>query len=706
MLSTFLRTLSTLIFLCALAGCGGGGGGGGDDDASGTETAVTPTGPGGGTAIPTYSQVSGKAVKGVIGKATISAYTLNPDGSRGALLGVTQSTDDGSYTLDILAQTTPVWVELTGNSSAFMVCDSLEGCGESSGESTGDEQDSNSNGQIDFGEKMSLSSGFMLRALLPDATEGQVSATISPLTHLAAVLTEMFPQGIDGLSIAMANSQVANLFALDTDILATQVPDVTNTTGMQTASAQERKYALILGAFAALSEDGDFTALLQQTATTFANLEGQLPARASEDGEISLQDWAEKAMALAAHFEDADLNAAFAALKMAAEAAEGESTHAAPDSNLTSSELKTAIALISQVHGLKGTIDITQPSDPLPAFSPLMTGSDQISQSTDALTQAGRFGAYVAVPKMALEAACNSISNFLTAYLCRSVVAKKSLEEICTMTLSNLSIGGKTLCEYLNALRLPIGNGLIAELALMDGIASVEGEYDGTTVDMLLQHGTTNNSDSVSMEWSGSAENDDFAFAMSGGNISFQFDDLASLSSLNHPRAIDSSFTALVSFKSDQVSRFEGDAKTSVSLADEDNPVTNTQLKGVFTDSVGQASTINLALTLQSSFGAIMSAAFPHPVSGDSLALTLAHSASGSTIRMQWSGNTVNMITEASPQTVILNNGGLVTLSLSTQQTEGNVGKMTYNRKPYGDIYWEASELLVKLPNGQTAVLF
>ncbi len=702
MLSTLMRAIGALLVVSLVSGCGGGGGGGGENLPTTNETPITSPGSGSTPVAPRYATVSGTAAKGILGNATISAYTVNDDGTRGALLGAAKTDSQGAFSLSILAQSSPVWVELTSGTGAFMVCDSLEGCGEASN----DEFDSNDNNTVDFGERMPLAMGFALRALLPDASDGTITATISPLTHIAATFAESFPQGIDGLSIAMANSQVANLFALDTDILSTTVPDISSPEALANASARERQYALLLGAFAALAKNGDFVALLQQAANEFVTLQGQLPNRSADEATLSLSRWAEKAIALAEHLDQDELSAAFATLKGIADIAEGETTEAAPDSNISSNELDTAKVLIANVRALKGAIDITTTSEPLPGFSPLLNASNDLIDASAAFSQSSRLGAFVAVPKLALEGACNSISNYFTAYLCRTIVGTKSLEEICAMTLSNLSIGGKTLCEYLNALRLPAGNSLIAELALMDGVASLEGTYSGTQVNMQMSNGVTADNNRVTMAWSGDLNNDVYALQMSNGSISYLFDSLTTFSSLSHPRSIDSSFDAYLSLHSDQVSRFEGSAETSIDLADEDSPITTTELTGAYTNNVGQTTNINLGMSLQSSYGAHLSANFAHPEDGSNVTLALADSDSGITARMQWAGNTINMSTNISAQILTLNNGGLVEIQLNLQEDEETTGQMTYNGKPYGTVVSQAGELVIQLPNGQSAVLF
>lgn len=706
MLSTMFRTCWQIVLIsCLLSACGGGGGGGGGSNGGETSSPSTPpsTDAGPEPEAPRFATLTGTAAKGLIVNASVSAYQIEADGSRGALLGTTQTAEDGRYSLEILAQSAPVWIELNGAPSAYMVCDSASGCGDASDA----DRDTNNNGSVDFGETMPLAPGFQLRAVLPKAEQTRINATISPLTHLAAVLAETYPQGIDGLSAAMANSQVANLFALDGDILEMAVPDVTVSDQFGAATAKQRKYALVLGAFAALADNGNFVGLLHDLTQQFQTLQGQLPQRSSEGNPLSLSAWAEKALQLATQLNDTSLIAAFSAMKNAADLADNDTTQAAPDANISSNELEAAKSLIANVHGLKGTLDVTSVAAPLPGFSPLMDASEELSMNTSAMTEGSRLAAFVAVPKIALEASCNSISNYFTAYLCRSIVANKTLDEICALTFSSLNIGGKTLCEFLNALRLPAGNGMWAELALMDGVASVEGDNGDTQVDMRLMRGTTANDNQVSMDWTADINSSTFSLEVPDGTINYHFDDLIHFSSLNNPNAIDSAFTARLDLKADQVSRFRGTAETTIDLADEDNPSASTRLEGVYTDSVGQAMDLNLSLTQQESVGSLMAVNLVHPDDGRNITVSLARSDSGDSIRMQWPGNTINAVTRIENNTLSINNGGAVSISLNLAAAEGErVGRMKYNGKPYGDVEWAEGGLVVKLPNGQTAMLF
>ena len=103
----------------------------------------------------------------------------------------------------------------------------------------------------------------------------------------------------------------------------------------------------------------------------------------------------------------------------------------------------------------------------------------------------------------------------------------------------------------------------------------------------------------------------------------------------------------------------------------------------------------------------VLAGNFAHPDHGKPIGLSVASSDSGTNIRLQWEGHKINVATQPTRQKITLNNGGAVKISLQLQDAiEDTTGSMTYNGKPYGNVIWETGNLVVKLPNGQTASLF
>ena len=120
-----------------MAGCGGGGGG-----------AAAPTA--------TSTPISGSVVKGSVTSATVTFFALNADGSKGTQLGITTTDTNGNYTVTLTpAPTTPFLAETSGGTYVD--------------EATG--------------TTITLAATDKLQAALP---VGTTSATVTPLTHIAA----------------------------------------------------------------------------------------------------------------------------------------------------------------------------------------------------------------------------------------------------------------------------------------------------------------------------------------------------------------------------------------------------------------------------------------------------------------------------------------------------------------------------------------
>jgi len=87
-------------------------GGGGDASSS---AAVIP-----GPAPAAATILTGSVVDGFIAGATVQAYQLNANGSRGALIGASATTDaSGNYTLNLGTYTGPVLVEASAGASGI-----------------------------------------------------------------------------------------------------------------------------------------------------------------------------------------------------------------------------------------------------------------------------------------------------------------------------------------------------------------------------------------------------------------------------------------------------------------------------------------------------------------------------------------------------------------------------------------------------------
>ncbi len=188
--------IGTLLGLTLLSCSGGGGGNSG--------------GGGGGNTTPTI--VKGNVADGFVAGATVIAYQVNTDGTRGAQIGTPVTTDQsGNYTLDLGTYSGPVLIASTGGTYIDTVT----------------------------GQTIDLSvSPLVLSSILPNAS-GNVTAQVNPLTTIAAdVALALVAQGTPLATAAdAANASVQNYFGLALPILDTALIDLT-TAGCMTGANQ------------------------------------------------------------------------------------------------------------------------------------------------------------------------------------------------------------------------------------------------------------------------------------------------------------------------------------------------------------------------------------------------------------------------------------------------------------------------------------
>jgi hypothetical protein len=175
------------------------------------------------------TSLTGTASKGPIANATVTAYELGSDGTRGAEIAVTTTDGNGSYTIAVGNYAGAVEVVVTGGSYTD--------------EATG--------------EEVTLSSGVELNTLLASVTNGQEVA-VTALTSIAAELAD--ENASDGLSTAIenANKAVAEEFGLgpDFDIAGVQPADLT-----QSGSANDQgKYGAVLAGISQVAQSNGLTA--------------------------------------------------------------------------------------------------------------------------------------------------------------------------------------------------------------------------------------------------------------------------------------------------------------------------------------------------------------------------------------------------------------------------------------------------------------
>lgn len=224
--------VALLMCVSLLTACGGGGGSGSSNS---NETVTTPD-----------PVISGTATKGPIDSATVTAYALDSNGTRGAYLGVTTTSRDGAFSLPVKHEGAVALV-VTGGTYA-------------------DEAS---------GVPVSLPTGVELETLL-SAIGGKSSVAITALTTIASAhARENASIGLE-VAIAAANKEVASAFGLaGIDIAATIPSDMTNASAAQDSSSA-RKYGLVQAGLTQLAENegmapGEVLDLVREMADDYSN---------------------------------------------------------------------------------------------------------------------------------------------------------------------------------------------------------------------------------------------------------------------------------------------------------------------------------------------------------------------------------------------------------------------------------------------------
>lgn len=174
---------------------------------------------GGANIIPGSSMVSGVVFKGPINAGKVNVYAVNPDGTKGALLGsgTTASDGTGAYSVDIGSYTGDVLVEVTG--------------GTYKDEATG-----------------ITKPNATLRAALT-GTSGNVTVAVTPFTELAV---KKVGNLLTKAAIENANALVSVIAGVD--IIGTIPVDVSTTSSV--TSIDKTTYGLALAAISEMSSTG------------------------------------------------------------------------------------------------------------------------------------------------------------------------------------------------------------------------------------------------------------------------------------------------------------------------------------------------------------------------------------------------------------------------------------------------------------------
>lgn len=186
-----------------LAGCGGGSG----DGNTGTNRSDTAV-------------ISGTATKGPVVGATVTAFSINPDGTKGGRIGSGQTDGQGNFSITMGNHSGPVMLQMMGGS--YM------------DEATG--------------SQMSTGSNDLMTCVIPSISGGTVSGVqITPLTSMAQSRAQYMSGGMTQTNITRANQAVGQYFAVS-DILMTRPMDPTMSSSGGSATEDMRNYGISIAA--------------------------------------------------------------------------------------------------------------------------------------------------------------------------------------------------------------------------------------------------------------------------------------------------------------------------------------------------------------------------------------------------------------------------------------------------------------------------
>ncbi|HEX4938692.1 MAG TPA: hypothetical protein VFX11_08465 [Candidatus Kapabacteria bacterium] len=703
--------------IALLTACGGGGG------SNGGSSSATPT------PVVQASTVSGTVTKGVISNGLVSVYALE-DGTTARLLGSTRTDQTGHFSLNVTGYQGAVYIEVTAATSGeptLMTCDSATGCGDFSGSSN---YDSNNNGSIDFGERFAVSGTFMLSSALPSIQQS-VSTSVSTLTHLAAQLAAQFPQGANEVSIAAALSQVQNLFGLDGSLTGTRLIDLTNPTAVSGATANELRYALLSGALMGLTNDVAFGETLAAFTEEFIINQGQLVQQDGGAGSTSYLDLVEQALATAQHLNLGSFVTELQQLKSTLQVAEnGSLTDSQPAPTAGGATAAKIDAFVADLALWEGYLSLNPQQASFAQVVSAMgvsTGAD-LSNMLQAMAIAGQYGPIVALPDLALGAACDSLGNYLTRMTCRLLIAGKSLEDICEGTL-NLVIFNRSLCDILNDLTLPLGAGVYGHFALYDGVVRIYGDVQDTEVDLTFTR-ASRSSTRYGFAVSGTVESAHGLLEINSGNVEMLFTGGLDIKNLKLPEnangTIQVNYQQFATDEHPDSMSFAGQVNLQLDLSNvrESDDSGETAYSGL--DQIG------IQLTAAGEFSSVDGDSFAGSLSisggvdsnvqvrfetdlpdySDRAVVTMTSSpanlAAGliDTIRIRWAGKQYDIENYFSSNGIRITNQDGVIMDLDLSVEDGvNAGRILLNGTAFGSVSPLNGSLLIQLSNGSELVL-
>lgn len=193
-----LLTISLAMFV----GCGGGGG-----------TSETTT-PGTGT-------VSGTATKGPVSGATVTAFSMNSNGTKGGQIGTAVTDAQGNYSMNVGNHSGSLMLQMTGGSYID----------EATGTTT------------------TMGAGDIMTTVVPSMTAGENLSNIqmTPITSMAQTMSQNMAGGMTQANITQANSVMGQYFGVN-DILHTRPMDPLANGSGAASTQDQRNYGMTIAA--------------------------------------------------------------------------------------------------------------------------------------------------------------------------------------------------------------------------------------------------------------------------------------------------------------------------------------------------------------------------------------------------------------------------------------------------------------------------
>jgi len=197
-----------VLSLTLIAGCGGGGGGSATVEGGGSTPGVSGT-------------VTGTAIKGPVASATVTAFSINPDGTMGGQIGTGMTDAQGNFSMAVGDHSGPMMLQMTGGS--YM------------DEATG--------------TAMTMGAGDMMTAVIPSMTAGSMMSGIqmTPLTSMAQNMAQFTAGGMTTVNITAANTAIAQYFSVNNVLFTPPMNPLAQNAG-QGADQNMKNYGMTIAA--------------------------------------------------------------------------------------------------------------------------------------------------------------------------------------------------------------------------------------------------------------------------------------------------------------------------------------------------------------------------------------------------------------------------------------------------------------------------